>query len=522
MASSHRFGRFEVRTAQRLLLADGRRIEIGARAYDLLVALIEHRDRVMAKGELLDLVWSGLVVEEHNLATQISTLRKLLGVGVIATVPGRGYRFTAEVAYDVRDDAQKPLLDSARTGGARAHIPTNLPVELPPLYGREDDIEAVCKLIKTQRLVTVVGAGGIGKTRLAEAAVHGLQERHPDSICPDGVWLVDLAPLTDAAMLPDAVAHALGIRLHGHGKPCDELVAALAMMRAMLVLDNCEHVTDAVASLSQALLDHAPGVRLLATSQVPLALPAEHLFRLEPLAVPAKRDEAHALDHGAVRLFVERVRTLDRHFALSTNNLGPVVDICRQLDGLPLAIELAAARVPLFGVQGVHDRLGKRFQVLAAASRNRPKRQRTLRATLDWSYSLLNDDEKRVLRRLGVFSGGCTVEAAQRVASGGEMDESGVLEVLGRLVDKSLVVADRGELSRLRLLESVRAYAIERLHDAGELTSSHQRHSEYFLALFRSFAEALDAGAMTEAQFEEARHVESDNLREAVNQSLRQ
>lgn len=488
MLPSHRFGRFEVRPLERQLLIDGRPAVLGARAFDVLVVLIEQRDRVVTKHELLDRAWPGLIVEENNLATQVSTLRKLLGAAAIATIPGRGYRFTAAVANRTVAETKAPPLVDGTMAAPLARIPTNLAAELPPLYGRDDDLGAIRAFIDAHRLVTIVGPGGIGKTRLAEAAAYSLRQHYPD-----GVWLVELAPLTDGAMLPGSVAHALGISLSGLRAPCDELVATLEAQHLLLVLDNCEYLVEAVVALSQALLDRAPGTHLLVTSQTPLGLPAERLLRLEPLALPETLDAARALDYGAVRLLSERVTALDRHFKLDARNIAAVVEICRQLDGLPLAIELAAARIPLLGVQGVHERLAHRFQILTSGSCYRPKRHRTMRAALDWSHGLLGNEEQLVFRRLGVFSGGCTIEAAQHVISDGQLDEWVVLELLGRLVDRSLVVAEGGERPRFRLLESMRAYAIEKLADAGETATLQRRHAEYFAASFGAAADALYA-----------------------------
>jgi hypothetical protein len=234
----------------------------------------------VTKLELFDRAWPGLIVEENNLATQVSSLRKLLGATAIATIPGRGYRFVAPVVDRTADD-DAPTLAGDMTDASFAHFPGNLAAELPPLYGRDDDLGAMRAFIDAHRLVTIVGPCGIGKTRLAQAAAHSLRQRFRD-----GVWLVELAPLADGALLPSRVALALGITLSGMREPFDEIVAALEPQHMLLVLDNCEYLAAAVAALSQALLDRAPGARLLVTSQSPLGLPAEWLLRLVPLAPP--------------------------------------------------------------------------------------------------------------------------------------------------------------------------------------------------------------------------------------------
>ncbi|WP_280151935.1 winged helix-turn-helix domain-containing protein [Piscinibacter sp. XHJ-5] len=498
-------GRFELQPAERRLLVDGKPAVLGARALDLLIALAAQPDHLLTKNELLDRVWPGLVVEEANLQVQIANLRKLLGADVIATVPGRGYRFAARV-------------DGAAAALPEPCSPTNLGVEHEPLYGRDDDLALVCELARAHRLVTVVGAGGIGKTRLAQAAARRLSDDHLE-----GVWLVELAALADPTLLPSAVAQALGLGLRGQRAPLEELVAQLQARRLLLLLDNCEHLLEGVSLLAQALLTRTPQVHLLVTSQEPLHVPGEQQYRLGPLGVPAEGeplDAAGALAFGGVRLFVERVRALDPRFMLESQQAAAVADICRQLDGLALAIELAAARVPALGVQGVRERLEARLRMLTAGSRFALRRHQTLRAALDWSHQLLDDDERAVFRRLGLFSGGCTFEAVQRVAADERLDEWAVLDCLSALVDKSLVVADGADPPRYRLLESARAFALEKLAAAGETESLTRRHAEYYAAHFRRTADALFAGTASEDALLATRGAELDNLRAALSWAL--
>ncbi|MCG3188710.1 MAG: hypothetical protein LKCHEGNO_00843 [Burkholderiaceae bacterium] len=505
----HDFGRFVVRPATRQLIVDGRPARLGARAFDLLLALIARRDRTVAKGELLDVVWPGVVVEENNLQVQISALRKLLGPAVIATVPGRGYRFTADAdassiatATVDRATAQRrgapaaaPSLDSA------PRAPGNLPTELAPLYGRDPELRALVAQIRSHRLVSVVGAGGIGKTRLAQAAAHALRDDFAD-----GVWLVELAALADPALLPAAVAQTLGLALTGAKLPLDELAGALRPLSLLLVLDNGEHLLAACGALAAAVLARAPAVRMLTTTQEALHLPDEQRVPLGPLSLPSEATTGVAARAGAVELFAARAHGVDPRFALDGDNVGAVVDICRRLDGLPLAIELAAARVPLLGVEGLRNRLDDRFRLLTAGSRLALRRHQTLRAALDWSFGLLTRDEQTVFRRLGVFAGSFGLEAAQVVAgdaaAGTEprasdaagsgrphealLDRWAVLEHLGALVDKSLVAVDPGDEPRYRLLESGRAFALEQLHASGETAAVMQRHAAAMLALFES------------------------------------
>jgi predicted ATPase/class 3 adenylate cyclase len=332
----------------------------------------------------------------------------------------------------------------------------NLPAVLPALYGRDDDIDALRVLIDGQRVVSIVGAGGIGKTRLAQAVAHAMRDAFAD-----GAWMVELAPLADPALLPAAVAQALDIKLAGVSATLDELVVGMAQRTLLLVLDNCEHLLDAVAALVQAVMQGAPSLTLLLTSQEPLHLPAEQQYRVTPLAVPFEMAVSGAREFGAVALFVARVKAVDQRFALDDASLALVIDICRRLDGLPLAIELAAARTATLGLRPVRDKLDARFKLLTGGSRASLRRHQTLRATLDWSYKLLSDAEQAVFQRLGVFVGGFTVELAQAVAGDAQLDEWAVLDHLSALVDKSLVVADAGEVPRYRLLESARAFALE-------------------------------------------------------------
>ena len=507
------FDRFAVRPATRRLIVDGRPARLGARAFDLLLALIERRERIVTKGELLDIVWPGVIVEENNLQVQISALRKLLGPAVIATVPGRGYRFTA--------DPVAPSAATATASGAPAQrsealtavpsfepspraAPGNLPAELAPLYGRDSELHALVAQVRSHRLVSVVGAGGIGKTRLAQAAAHALRDDFAD-----GVWLVELAALADPALLPAAVAQALGLALTGVRPPLDELAAALRPLALLLVLDNGEHLLAACGALAAALLARAPAVRILTTTQEALHLPDEQRVPLGPLSLPAQATTGAAARAGAVELFAARAHGVDPRFALDDGNVGAVVDICRRLDGLPLAIELAAARVPLLGIEGLRNRLDDRFRLLTAGSRLALRRHQTLRAALDWSFGLLTQDEQTVFRRLGVFAGGFGFDAAQAVAGDADaadgtrsrapdaagsagrpedapLDRWAVLEHLGALVDKSLVAVDPGDEPRYRLLESGRAFALEQLHASGETAAVMQRHAAAMLALFES------------------------------------
>ena len=511
-SSQLRFGRFRLDPLRRVLLADGKPTRLGARAVDILVALVERRDRIVGKNELFDLVWPDVVVEENNLQVHVSALRKLLGAEAIATIPGRGYQFIATL--DDHTASVAPTLPAPPAPPPSAAAPlTNLPALLPSLLGRADETAAVSRLLHEHAIVTLAGAAGIGKTALA-LAVAGLGF----GAYADGVWLVELASVNDAAHVVPLVGRTLGV-IGEDGLPSVQAVAAALRSQALLlVLDNCEHVLDEVASLVEAVRRAAPRVRVLATSQENLKVTGEQVFRLSPLAV-ADTDFESAAHSGAVELFVARAQAADRGFVLTPENLAAVVEICRRLDGLPLAIELAAARLPLLGVEGVRARLNERFRVLTGGARLAPRRHQTLHAAFDWSHDLLSEPEQAVFRRLGVFVGGFSLELAQRVAADDRVDGWAVLDHLGVLVDKSLVIAEGRTAPRYRLLETGRAFALERLEQAGETDELLRRHAWAMRAMIEEF----DAAVVREPRFDRlVRDVEPDldNLRPALNWAL--
>jgi predicted ATPase/class 3 adenylate cyclase len=356
--------------------------------------------------------------------------------------------------------------------------PTNLPRHLTPLIGREKELQAVKDLVAANRLVTLTGPGGVGKTRLAiEAGLELLPQ------FANGVWLVELAPLADPNLLVSAVGTALGLDLRGNRNARDILISHLEHHDALVLLDNCEHLIGAVAELVEVLLARTSKVRIAASSQELIGLPGERVFRVASLSVPDSTAPTadEAMTASAVQLFVERTRAVDPSFALSAKSAPIVSAICRRLDGIALAIEMAAARAPALGVEALAQGLDARFQILTGGKRTALPRQRTLHAALDWSHALLDERDRVVFRRLGPFAGGFTLKAATAVVTDDKLRDFEVIDCLADLVAKSLVAADTIEEGvRYRLLETTRAYALERLGEAGEIEAIARRHATYF------------------------------------------
>ncbi len=356
-------------------------------------------------------------------------------------------------------------------------LSNNLPRQLTPLIGRDDLLAEVEPLVLEQPLVTLLGTGGIGKTRLALQAGADLL----DSI-GDGVWLVELATLSDAASVVPAVASTFGLREQGERPMLDVLVQYLKSRRLLLVLDNCEHLIAEAARVADAILRAAPQIRILATSREPLRIAGEHVYRVPPLSVPSGETltAEDALKYSAIAFFVERARTSDPKFALNDQNAPLVAEICRRLDGIALAIELAAARVKVMAPRQLAQRLDERFRVLTGGSRTSLPRQQTMRALIDWSYGLLSETEQRLFWRLSIFIGGCTIEAAEAVCADEMIDAPDVIDLVASLVDKSLVVAEIAEdFTRYRLLESTRTFALEKLQESGERDVLAHRHARW-------------------------------------------
>jgi predicted ATPase/class 3 adenylate cyclase len=361
-------------------------------------------------------------------------------------------------------------------------LPNNLPDQLTTFVGRVRELEEVTGLLASGRLVTLTGAGGCGKTRLAAQAAAETLERSPD-----GTWWVELAPLTNPDGVDQALAESLAVRPLPGQSSLDAAIARLAGARALIVLDNCEHLLPACGEVTEAVLRACPEVTVLATSRAPLGVPGETTWRVPSLSLPreVRIEPVDALTQSdAVRLFIERALQVRPNFTVNADNAPALAQLCHDLDGIPLAIELAAARVRVLTPQEIASGLGDRFRLLTGGARSAMPRQQTLRASVDWSHDLLSDDERTLFRRLAVFAGGWTLDAVEAVCAGDGLDRLAILDLLTSLVDKSMVAAEeRGDAMRYRLLETVRQYALDRLSLAGEREIVRDRHRDAFLAL---------------------------------------
>jgi predicted ATPase/DNA-binding winged helix-turn-helix (wHTH) protein len=506
------FGNFRVVPHRRELLADGQPIKLGGRAFDMLMALIDARGEVISKDALMARVWPNRVVEEKNLHAQVSALRTALGAEreLIRTVPGRGYQFTGEIRI-LPASPDESADDSAATAEPEAVLPlTNLPQPVSELIGRDDALGEILNLAAAHRLVTLTGAGGIGKTRLALATARRLLPNFAD-----GVWVAELAPLADPALVPAAIAAVLGLAFPAGAVSAEHVANALSGKELLLVLDNCEHVIDAAAKMAEALLRANPAVHVIATSREPLKAEGEWINPVPPLAVPAAEGD-DPWRYSAVWLFVVRSRASGAYVSEDRHVAAFIAAICRRLDGIPLAIELAAARAAALGIEALAARLDDRFQLLTGGRRTALPRHQTLRATLDWSYELLAEPERVLLRRLAVFAGVFNLKAACAVVASPDISPPDVVEGLLGLVAKSLVSAEVSDaIAGYRLLDTTRAYAFEKLGESGETAVVARRHAAYYRDLSERAETELKTCPSSEWLSEYGRHI--DNVRVALD-----
>lgn len=475
------FGPYCLIPSRRLLLKDGETVDVGSRALDVLIALVEAAGEVVGQRVLLDRAWPNVVVAEGSLRVTIAGLRKNLGEGrdgarYITNVTGRGYCFVAPVD---RSTTQPLAVAPLPLGAESRPIPKHrLPARLARMVGRDDAVEALLLLLASRRFVSVVGTGGMGKTTVAISVAHALLDEFGDA-----VYFVDFGAVTDATLVPSAVAAVLGV----FGQAQDSLPGLLAFLqgrRLLLVLDNCEHVIDAAASLTERLHCEAPQVHILTTSREALRAEGEHVHLLTPLDCPVVRDDltaAEALTSPAVQLFMERAFASGYAPCLTDVDAPTVAAICSRLDGIALAIELAGSRVGAYGIQGTAELLRNRFKLLWQGLRSAPPRHQTLAAMVDWSFNLLSQRDQRVLSRLSIFVGVFTLEAAQSVAADGQIDAMEVADAIASLINKSLIwVVPIDGIAHHRLLDATLAYATEKLAQTAEADAVAKQHALYY------------------------------------------
>ena len=469
------FGPFQLVARERLLTREGVPVELGTRSLDILIALLSRPNEVVSKKDLLAQVWPDVTVEETALRVHMVRLRKALGDGVggaryITTLAGRGYCFVAKVSQSSGQSETASDMD----GFAHA----NLPSRLSRMVGRADEVGAVSAQLTANRFVTILGAGGVGKTTVAVAVCHGLIERFSGAVV-----FVDLGSLSDPKLTAMTLASMLGLSV-----PADDatpgLIAYLRDKRILLIFDTCEHVIDAVAPLASRIFAAAPNVHILATSREALRVEGEHIYRLDPLASPPddlKLTAAVARTFPATQLFMERAGASGARLEFGDAEAAIAASICRKLDGVALAIELVAGRVEAYGLQQTAVLLDQSLTRLWQGQRTAPPRQKTLQATLDWSYSLLSELERVALRRLAVFIGHFTIEEALAVVTSTDVDQAVVFGVIDSLVSKSMVATHPvGAMMRYRLLDTTRAYALEiRISDL-ELKDLAARHANFY------------------------------------------
>jgi predicted ATPase/DNA-binding winged helix-turn-helix (wHTH) protein len=484
------FGPFTFNAAERRLVRDGITLEVGSRSLEILITLLERAGEVVDKKELLARAWPHVVVEESSLRVHLAGLRKILGDGrggarYITNIHGRGYCFVAPVTrasasqFDTRPPAK-----AAQTEAVATDRPHRLPVRLARMVGRDETLSSLGSQLLTERFVTIVGPGGMGKTTIAIEVAHLLSQEFAGAVV-----FLDLGMVAEASLVAGALACALGL-LPGDSNPLPSVVSFLERKRTLLVFDNCEHLIEAVAALAEGIFKQAPQAYILATSRESLRVAGERVHQLLPLGTPESEvglSATEALAFPAVQLFVERAIASDDEFKLTDTQAPIVAGICRRLDGIALAIELAAGRVRALGLRATAELLDRRFTLVWQGHRTALPRHQTLSALLDWSYNLLPHDEQKILRRLSVFVGPFTLDDAQAVVSEPDSDPEKVVEAVVNLVSKSLVSANTYEVpARYRLLETTRAYATAKREHDNDVNELSRRHALHFTGVLKS------------------------------------
>jgi predicted ATPase/DNA-binding winged helix-turn-helix (wHTH) protein len=511
VSTDYELGPFRLDPEVGVLSHGGRPTALGSRAVAVLAALVKQPNVYVRKESIMEAAWPGVVVEESNLAVQISSIRRVLaqasgGEHWVETLARRGYRFVGPVTE---------LDDNVPHGAPGGRQRTNLPESLTSFVGRERELVEIKRLLPDKRLLTLVGVGGIGKTRLALQAAAEVMDAYRD-----GVWLVELGSIRDPLLVPTSVAQVLGVQERAGTPLADTLCAYLKSRQLLLILDNCEHLLEACAMLADSILRAGSQPTIMATSREPLHATGEQTYPLQPLSLPDPSAGPEAMARSeAVQLLVERIKRQLPDFELTAARAPAIAELCIHLDGIPLALELAAARARSLSIEQINTRLNDRFKLLTSRSRTALPRQQTLRATLDWSYDLLSEDERSVLRRLSIFPGSFTLEAASAVASDAAIDEFAVIDLLSQLVARSLIVAniaDRG--ARYRFLETTRAYVSEKLAETAETEACQRRHAEYFRDLFERAPD--DWARIADADWRATYGPELDNVHVALDWAL--
>ena len=503
-------GPWEIDFRKRELRSGGTPVPVGDRAFEIVETLVRAAGELVTKDEIMKRVWPSATVGENTLHVHISAIRKALGSdrAMLRTASGRGYRLLGR--WLVRENADPPNAATSSFGIPGPPRSTNLPQATSNLIGRTMAVRELRDLLSAYRIVTLTGPGGIGKTVLALKVSRSLVPRFAD-----GIWLVELASLFDPDLVASAVATALGVRLGGGPITADSVARAIAGRQLLLILDNCEHVIDAATALAETVVSLCSGVSVLATSREVLRTAGECIYRVPPLEVPLRSLETaeDAIGHSAVHLFLVRIQALRSDFLLRREDLPTVCAVCRHLDGIPLAIEFAAARAAILGVSEVAGRLDDRFKLLSTGRRTALPRHQTLRATLDWSYNLLGELERCLLRHVAVFPAGFTLEGAVAVIGDKASD---VVDELSSLASKSFLMPDGSATAgRWRLLETIRVYALEKLRDAGELEEASRRHAEFFRQLIAVSTTSPSPRSLLENMVQFGR--ELDNVRAALD-----
>lgn len=504
-------GAFRLFPAMPCLCRGEKVVHLTPTALRLLIILVERHGNVVSKNDLMKAVWFGCSVDENNLATHIGALRRTLGNESIKTIHGRGYQLAVTVA-PLRNEEE--LASGAPAKEAELPPPrrTNLLERHGVLIGRHAEMADLEGVVARSRLVTLLGPGGVGKTSLALRLGVKLLP-----IFADGVWLVDVAQLSDLGMIRAATAAVLNITLPQHGDPLEALGTGLRQRQCLLIYDNCEYVAQAVGELVDSLLARAPGLHVLATSQEQLRCSSERLYRLPPLAVPPA-GAVQTSEFPAVQLFAERAQAANHQFAINSKNAEAVGEVCRRLDGIPLALQMAAALLPLLGIEGIRASLDDRLDMLTSAIHTNEPRHLTIRATMEWSHGLLDPADQIVFRRLGVFPSNFSLEAATAVVEPALERTWPVRHALGRLVAKSLVIVESEEPLRFRLLESIRLFSVERLDASGERDMILERHAQHYIEHFDQASIAWQT--VPDKMWVAAYAPELDNVRAALNWAL--